>query len=547
MTRGAALGLGPDDLLGMTLGQVLEAHVHAHPDLVGLTVDGRDHTYGELWELSGRVATALARRGLRRGDRVTTWLPNGIEWLVSAFALARLGVVNVLTNSRFRAHEVGALVSRSGSCGLITARDPGAEFASSLSGETLSWAIVVEDRPGSGSEPAGPQLTGPELTGPELTWTELTATEPSDAEVAQAGAGVAADDPLYVMFTSGTTGLSKGSMTRHGPALKNAFNSGERMGFTDDDRLLCFLPMSHTFGAVNAFLNSMTHGSRLDVEPDFDPGAVLDAVSDRRLTALYGVPTHYTLLLAAYRDGGRTHDLSSWVKGCIAGGVITDELTDALENDLKIPYLTHAYGMTESSALISQSSWDDPIDVRIGTTGRPMPDVALRLVHGETGADVEPGAAGAILIKGFNVHAGYLGMADPSLREDGWWETGDIGAVDAGGNLTILGRSKDMYKTSGFNVYPAEVEAYLCTHPEVAEAAVVGIPHELKSEAGVAFLIPVPGARPDGAAIQEFVRSGMAGYKVPEHVFVVDDFPRSSATLKIQKHELRARAQDLLA
>lgn len=542
MTRGAALGVGPDDLLEMTLGQVLEAHVRDHPELVGLTVGGRDYTYGELWELSGSVATALARRGLRRGDRVTTWLPNGIEWLVSAFALARLGVVNVLTNSRFRAHEVGALVSRSGSCGLITANVPGPEFGSSLTGGALSWTVVVEQRPGPGTD-----LTETELPWTELTWTELTATEPSEAEVAQAGAGVAARDPLYVMFTSGTTGLSKGSMTRHGAAMKNAFNSGERMGFTDEDRLLCFLPMSHTFGAVNAFLNSVTHGSRLDVEPDFEPGSVLDAVSDRGLTALYGVPTHYTLLLAAYRAGGRTHDLSSWVKGCIAGGIITDELTDALENDLKIPYLTHAYGMTESSALISQSSWDDPIDVRIGTTGRAMPDVELRLVHGETGEDVGPDAAGIILIKGFNVHAGYLGMADPSLREDGWWETGDIGSVDAGGNLTILGRSKDMYKTSGFNVYPAEVEAYLCTHPEIAEAAVVGIPHELKSETGVAFLIPVPGSDPDEAGIREFVRTGMAGYKVPDHVFVVDDFPRSSATLKIQKHELRARAQELLA
>jgi acyl-CoA synthetase (AMP-forming)/AMP-acid ligase II len=532
MTRGAALDVRPDDLLGMTLGQVLEAHARQHPDLHCLTVDGKDYTYGELWTLSGSVATALARRGLRRGDRVTTWLPNGIEWLVSAFALARLGVVNVLTNSRFRAAEVAALVSRSGSCGLITAQEPGPELTSEVAGEALKWTVAVEHARGSGP----------------IDWTELTGTRASEPEVSDAGAGVSPDDTLYVMFTSGTTGLSKGSMTRHGAAMKNAFNSGERMGFTDDDRLLCFLPMSHTFGAVNAFLNSLTHGSRLDLEPAFEPGQVLDLVSRLGITALYGVPTHYALLLNTYRDAGRTHDLSSLTKGCIAGGVITDELTEALEHDLAIPDLTHAYGMTESSALISQSSWDDPVDVRIGTTGRAMPDVALRLVHGETGEDVGAGEPGNIMIGGFGVHAGYLGMdRDPSMRDDGWWDTGDIGSLDAGGNLTILGRSKDMYKTRGFNVYPAEVEAYLCTHAGVSEAAVVGIPHEIKSETGVAFLIPAPGATIDEAEIQEFVRAGMAGYKAPEHVLVVDDFPRSSATLKIQKHELRAQVQELLS
>src|SRR4051812_12385710 len=175
MSRGAALGARPDDLLGMTLGEVLEAHTRAHPDLAYLRVDGVDYTYAELWALSGSVATGLARRGLRRGDRVTTWLPNGIEWMVSALALARLGVVNVLTNSRFRSREVAALVARSGSRGMITEQAPDAEFTAELgSSSALEWTLAVES-----------------------DWAELTSTEADDAEVIVAATGLTPQDTLY--------------------------------------------------------------------------------------------------------------------------------------------------------------------------------------------------------------------------------------------------------------------------------------------------------------------------------------------------------------
>lgn len=414
---------------------------------------------------------------------------------------------------------------------MITAQRPGPEFTAEVASAALEWTVTVDDASDS-----------------DLTdWAELTRTTMDDAEVSAAASGLSARDTLYVIYTSGTTGLPKGSMTRHGAALKNAFSSGGRIGFSDDDRLLCFLPLSHTFGAVNAFLNSLTRGVRLDLERDFGPGAVLDAVSRRGVTAIFGVPTHYTMLLSAHRADGYARDLQSLTKGCVGGGTVSDELADAIEKELGITGLTRAYGMTESTALISQSNWDAPRDIRLGTDGPAMPDVGVRVVHAETGADVADGEPGNILIGGFGVHAGYLGMEhDPSLRDDGWWETGDIGSRDAEGNLTVLGRSKDMYKTSGFNVYPAEVEAYLNGHPDIAESAVVGIPHERKQETGVAFVIPVAGANIDAAEIQEFARAGLAGYKVPEHVVAIDDFPRSSATLKVQKHELRARAERLL-
>lgn len=176
-----------------------------------------------------------------------------------------------------------------------------------------------------------------------------------------------------------------------------------------------------------------------------------------------------------------------------------------------------------------------------------MPGVEVRITDSDSGVECPVGCAGELAIRGFNVHAGYFMLdPDPSLRADGWWETGDIAARGPDGTITIRGRSKDMYKTSGFNVYPVEVEACLVRHPAVAEVAVVGVPDPRKQEVGAAFVVPTPEAVIDPSELQALARTELVGYKTPEYIFVVDELPRSSATLKVQKHVLRARARSLL-
>ena len=487
-----------------TVGGTLAAAAGGTGPGPALVTGGTGFSFGELWEASGRLATAFLARGLHRGDRVTTSLPNGIEWVTTAFALARIGVVNVLANPRYRPAELEWLVENSGS------------------------ALLV----------GGPDWDSDQ-------WRRWAATQPDPAALAAGEALVEPDDVLYIIYTSGTTGRPKGSMTRHGAALRNAFNSGERQGFTAGDRLLCYLPMSHCFGAVNALLNCLTHQATLVLEADFDAGAVLDTVERLGVTAVYGVPTHYIMLLDALAAGRRT-DTSTLVRGCVGGGEISAELAAAIEGDLGIAHLTNAYGMTESTAIISQTDWRWPLERRLGGTGLPLPGVEVRLVA-EDGTGAGPGDPGEIQIRGFNVHAGYFGIdPDPSGREDGWWATGDLGVRAEGGDLRILGRSKDMYKTSGFNVYPVEVENLLATHPGVAEVAIVGVPDRRKLETGAAFVVCRPGAALAEDDVREVVRRELAGYKVPDHVFFVGELPRSSATLKVQKHELRRIAAEQL-
>jgi acyl-CoA synthetase (AMP-forming)/AMP-acid ligase II len=469
-----------------------------------LVTRGRAFSFGELEVASGRLATALLAEGLGAGDRVTTSLPNGIEWVITALALARIGVVNVLANPRYRPSELDWLVENSGSALLVGG--PGWE---------------------------------------REQWEVWAATPLDQAALAAREAAVAPHDVLYIIYTSGTTGRPKGSMTRHGAALRNAYNSGERQGFTAVDRLLCYLPTSHCFGAVNALLNCLTHRATLVLEADFDAGAVLEAVERQRITAVYGVPTHFIMLADALRSGRRA-DLSSLVRGCIGGGEISGELADAIAGELGVVHLTNAYGMTESTAIISQTEWRWPLNRRLGATGRPLPGVEVRLVA-EDGSVADSGDPGEIHIRGFNVHAGYFGIdPDPSARADGWWATGDLGVHNDDGDLRIFGRSKDMYKTSGFNVYPVEVENLLDRHPDIAEVAIVGVPDRRKLETGTAFVVLRRGTELSAADVQALVRRELVGYKVPDHVFFVAELPRSSATLKVQKHELRRLAVERL-
>lgn len=529
------------ELQGMTVGAALARRAAASPDAPYLWTATDELSAGELRRRSGRLATALARRGLRRGDRVTTWLPNRTEWVVAAFALARLGAVNVLANPRYRTGELAYLVAHSRSRCVISGAALGADFDAALAEQQaelggdpdrLEQRIVVD----------GPAPVG------TLAWDRLAAEPVDEALIAEAADGVGPDDVLYVIYTSGTTGRPKGSMTRHGAALRNARNSGVRMGFGPADRLLCYLTMTHCFGAVNALLCTLTHGSRLDLDAEFAPEQVLTAVGERGITALYGVPTHYVLLGEAHAADPGRYDLSTLVRGCCGGGAISAELQQVIDEQLGIRGMTHAYGMSESTALITQSDHDDPIDVRLGTAGMPMPGVELRLVDERSGRPVAAGEAGEIEIRGFNVHAGYFGLdVDPSARDDGWWATGDLGSLDADGRLTLRGRSKDMYKTSGFNVYPVEVEAYLERHPTVAEVAVVGVPDPRRQEIGVAFVIGARDAVVDPEEIRRFAREGLVGYKAPAWVFVVDDLPRSAATLKVQKNVLRTQAAERIA
>ncbi len=512
-------------LLGQSVYDAFSDAAAARPDHLFIA-DGRHRlSYREVDALATRFADRLAAAGVRPGDRVVTWLPTTYEWAVTALALARMGAINVLANTRYTEAELEHVLVSSEASALI---HPVAAFERDY--RRMAEGLATELGTTRGQQVATIAF---ELgQAPEVTFA-TSAPPPSPPHRTRP------EDVLYIIFTSGTTGAPKGSMTRHGQALQSAFNSGRRQRFTADERLLCFLPMYHCFGAVNAFLNVITHRATLHLA-EFEPHAILRLIEAERITALYAVPTNLILMAQAHRElGDQAPDLSSWQRGITGGGELPAEMIDYLTTVIGVGHLTSAYGMTECSAIITQSDHDDPVEVRLGTVGRPMPGVEMRAVDaGEALQEIQ--------VRGYTVHAGYWGM-DPttSLVDGTWFATGDCGRMREDGSWTIHGRVKDMYKSSGFNVYPLEIETELLKHPSIVEAAVVGVTHPTLIEAGVAYVVPAPSAVIDEGEVREFLRERLAKFKVPLRVISVDALPRSTATLKIQKFELRRRAAGL--
>jgi HIP---CoA ligase len=478
-------------------------------------------SYRELGERVTAVAAALISGGLAPGDRVAVWAPNGPEWVLAALGALSAGGVLVPVSTRFTGPEALDVIGRSGARVLFVASDflgvdrlGALRAAAAASGGGLDSLALVVAIPGDW---AAFERSG--------AWIPLALTS-------QRAAAVRPGHVSDIMFTSGTTGRSKGAMTSHERTLGVARAWARCAGLTARDRYLVVNPFFHTFGYKAGLLACLVSGAALVPQAVFDAGQALSLIEAERITVLPGAPALYVSLLDD--PGFGAADLSSLRLAVTGAADVPVALVERMRRELGFDVVLTAYGLTEA------------VVATMCRPGDPPELVALTSGRAAAGFEVRIGASDEILLRGPNLMLGYLD--DPSATAaavdgDGWLHTGDAGRLDAGGYLAITGRIKDMYICGGFNVYPAEVEQVLARLDGVAESAVIGVPDPRLGEVGRAFLVPRPGRVLAEAEVLAFCRERLANYKVPRRVVFRDALPRN-ASGKVLKRVLRDSGGD---
>ncbi|MER6213083.1 FadD3 family acyl-CoA ligase [Streptomyces sp. NPDC001674] len=509
-------------------------------------VDGRTRLdYAQLGDRVERAAAACLAAGVEPGDRVAVWAPNTADWIVSALGAVTAGAVLVPLNTRFKGAEAAYVLQRSRARLLfVTGTFLGTSYVASLRRATTEPPAPTA-RPRRGPLPGLPDLEQVVVLADDApadfrTWKEFLAggdAVPASAVRARADA-IPPDAPSDIIFTSGTTGSPKGAVITHAQTLRCYAVWSELAGLREGDRYLIVNPFFHTFGYKAGIIACLMRGATMVPQPVFDVDTVLANIAAERISVLPGPPTlHQSLLDHPQRDH---HDLSALRLVVTGAAVVPLQLVERLRAELRIATVLTAYGLSEAGGIVTMCRRGDPAEVIAATSGRAIPGTELRIT-GPDGSACAPGTPGEVRVRGYHVMRGYF--EDPeatarTLTPDGWLRTGDVGVLDAAGNLRITDRIKDMFIVGGFNAYPAEIEQLLGLHPDVADVAVVGIPDPRLGEVGKAYAVRRPGSTLTADDLIAWSRREMANYKVPREVEFVPSLPRN-ASGKILKTRLR--------
>lgn len=522
-----------------TIGGLIEAAAARFGSAEALVDDGVRWTFARLSDEANRAARALMASGVGPGERVGIWAPNIWEWAVAALGAYSAGAAVVPVNTRFKGAEAAYVLDRAGARLLFTVTDfLGADYAGMLDRvgrpSALGEIVVMRGAVGDG-----------------IGFADFLARADGadEAERAARAAAVTADDVCHVMFTSGTTGKPKGAMLVHGAVCRTYRSWSEVVGLSRGDRYLIVNPFFHSFGLQAGILACLITGAAMIPHPVFDVASVMERIPVERVTMLPGPPSIYRMILD--HPDLETFDMSTLRLAVTGAAPVPVSLISEMRARLGFETVLTGYGLTESTGVATMCRHDDAPEVVSATSGRAIDGVEVK-VAGAGGAEAPRGSPGEILVRGYNVMAGYIDDPEATAEavdSDGWLHTGDVGVMDAAGYIDITDRIKDVFITGGFNVYPAEVEEMMLEHPGVGQAAVVGVGDRRLGEVGYAFVVPAPGAEPSeltGGAVEAWCRERMANYKAPRHVELIDELPRNPSG-KVLKYELRRQAAAALA
>ena len=516
-----------------TLNAFLEDAATRFPDRPAIVFEDQRISFAQLDELASRFAAGLLAQGIAPGDRVGLYMTNYPEWVIAFFGIARMGGVIVPMNSRYRGHEVSYILNNCEATGLVISstflKSNYVEIVESVWNEIPSLKRVI--------------VRGEDKSLRMNFFQEILDAGrgyETDAHSSSVRRRIEPEDVVFILYTSGTTGEPKGAMLTNLNIARNGEQIAQVMRQTEMDLTLIAVPFFHCFGCVIGLTASVSAASGVLPLPAFDRHEALRAIERHRATIVHGVPTMFIECLEGLKE--KSYDVSSIRTGVMAGAPCPVEIMKAT-NERMGANIVIAYGLTETSPVVTMTQLDDSLEDRVATVGRPLPEQEVRIVD-DHHRPLPPGKTGEVAVRGYNVMKGYYGNGQATaetIDSEGWLYSGDLGVADERGYIRIVGRKKEMYITGGFNVYPREIEEYLFTHPKVENVAVIGIPDPKFGEVGWAIVKLAAGAEATEEEMIAFCKDKIANFKVPKHVVFVSTFPMTQSG-KIQKFRLRQMA-----
>ncbi len=530
----------------ITMGNLIRKTASKFPENDALVFPdtGLRLNYNELLEKTKEVAKGFMALGVQNGDHVSVWTTNIPEWVYMQFGLGMIGAVLVTVNTNYKSNELEYILNQSDSTTLVLMEEYRDTSFYMITREVIPELDTAE--PGKLNSPKLPNLKNVVYVGKRndtpgmFSFDQLIqmGRSVSDLDLAERENDVDFHDVVNMQYTSGTTGFPKGVMLTHYNVINNARMVGDVMGMTENDRLLIHVPLFHCFGCVMSSLNCMVHGSTMVLAEYFDAAKALKYIEQQECTAINGVPTMFIAILG-HEDFSK-YSMKSLRTGIMAGAPCP---VDTMNNVLKVMHCSEiviAFGQTESSPVMTMTRRNDPIDLRVSTVGRLLPDIQGKIIDPNTGEEVPRNVQGEIVTKSSCVMKGYYKMPDETahaIDKDGWLHTGDLGTEDENGYFKVTGRIKEMIIRGGENIYPREIEEFLRKNPKVMDVYVVGIPDNKYGEQVLAAVILKPGEKATDNEFVSFCQGKIARHKIPKYWEFVESVPMT-ASGKVQKYKM---------
>lgn len=533
----------------ITIGGLVDEIASRFPQNDALVYPDYDirYSYDQFRQVCNRAARGFMKLGLQKGDKVSIWANNVPEWVVTQFSTGKMGAIMVTVNTNYRAFELEYLLKQSDSTTLML-------IGGIVGNEYLDIVYdllpeLKDCQPGKLKSAKLPLLKNVIYLGKErkpgmFNWDDIMAMADgvSEEELAARQASMDPDDVINMQYTSGTTGFPKGVMLTHTNLIGNAISLSECMAFTHKDRLCIPVPFFHCFGCVLGTLTCVVSGATMVPVVAFKAQKVMETIEKEKCTGIHGVPTMFIAELEEMEK--KSYDTTSLRTGIMAGAPCPIEVMKAVVNNMGAREICITYGQTEASPGITMTTTTDPIELRVSTVGKALPNVEVKIVDPASGETVEPGVQGELCTRGYHVMKGYYNMPEATasaIDRDRWLHTGDLAVMDQNGYCKITGRLKDMIIRGGENIYPREIEEFLYTNTKIKDVQVVGVPSAKYGEEVVAFVQLKEGQTATEEEIKEYCRNKISRFKIPAFILFVDQYP-TTASGKIQKYKLREQA-----